>query len=723
MPFRTDFRSSLSPNTKDSSTQSFSEIPPTPKYPSFRRAIELSNIPVDASKLAGYMRASGADIPLSFASRSKLSSPSPVPRWTSNPRIVPLESIEEYELEDDDAESCPPISSSPGRSSDPFFPSNESFSSPQTSPGAHILEAKAQLDESVSTPGEGDFVSKLQALLAVAAHQRERHAEIDNDIAATLVDRSLSVTPTTPPLRPLKMGRVPSGLELPGEHTHGLHLRLILSPSNRAIAATVADLNRRREPGPLLLLVLILVMLQISTALLLLLKRLPLRQPNSGEFSIALLRKSLSLRSDASNKSSSPPSDDLVSTWPNTPSPPKVKRVVDLASLAIPFDVPIIAPPPEHIARLPLSKETSAKIRIGNFLAREGICRASDKLDGMTVAAAVSTLHAEWEHILGIGPELRNQVVEWILEVQPKTSVYFPPIKTASRHLSRTASDPASSSYSSVDFGEKGVPDLIDQLLCSPETRFHAAYMFIRYFYLVMGHGERREKIELLQHAAAAAHNSMPFDPATQPEGWNLVVWDCCLACLAISVKMHRDVLEPLNPVLSWEYEALAPHDISYRDFEIAQRDVLEVFAYRLGGTPQPILDELWIALPSLRQLLEFKNGWKFAQKQTWWRLFDAVAAPDVLKFPISLLTVAALAEALVAALVSKYEYDATVSNRVTRRRPNKYHSDSNKLCERLEIKAEKEMEGVVQDIQAIVGISDQTLRACRSWIRASLKD
>jgi hypothetical protein len=135
-------------------------------------------------------------------------------------------------------------------------------------------------------------------------------------------------------------------------------------------------------------------------------------------------------------------------------------------------------------------------------------------------------------------------------------------------------------------------------------------------------------------------------------------------------------------------------------------------------------LDELWIALPSLRQLLEFKNGWKFAQKQTWWRLFDAVAgaepllynflrinfcwiAPDVLKFPISLLTVAALAEALVAALVSKYEYDATVSSQVTRRRPNKYHSDSNKLCERLEIKAEKEMEGVVQDIQAIVGISD----------------
>jgi hypothetical protein len=157
---------------------------------------------------------------------------------------------------------------------------------------------------------------------------------------------------------------------------------------------------------------------------------------------------------------------------------------------------------------------------------------------------------------------------------------------------------------------------------------------------------------------------------------------------------------------------------------QVAQRDVLEVFDFRLGATPQPILDELWIALPSLQQLLDFKNGWKFAQKETWWRLFDAVtgaeliplylfssidcrAEPDVLKLPISLLTVAALAEALVTALVSKYEYDATVNSQVIRRRPNKDHPESKKHLKKLQTRAEKEMEGVIQDIQAVIGISD----------------
>ncbi|KAF7353812.1 hypothetical protein MVEN_01066700 [Mycena venus] len=363
--------------------------------------------------------------------------------------------------------------------------------------------------------------------------------------------------------------------------------------------------------------------------------------------------------------------------------------------LAIPFDVPIIAPPPDHIGRLPLSKETAAKIRIGNFLAREGSCRAEDRLDAMTVAAAVSIWEDEdegrreldrlkWEHILGIGPEFRRMVINWILDVLPKKSAYFPPIKYASHRLSRSASHRSTcsnDSFSSVldlDFDDKGIPDLIDQLLYSPETRFHAAYMFVRYWYLLMGDRKQKERIKSMQEAAAAAENDLPYDPAIPAEGWYLVGWDSCIACLAISVK-------------------------------VAQRDVLEVFKFRLGGTPQPILDELWIALPSLQQLLEFQNGWKFAQKETWWRLFDAVAEPDVLKFPISLLTVAALAEALIAALVSKYEFDASVNSQVIRRRNNnKNHAtESKKHRQKLETRAKKEMEGVVQDIQAIIGISD----------------
>ncbi|KAJ7491061.1 hypothetical protein FB451DRAFT_1124688 [Mycena latifolia] len=202
----------------------------------------------------------------------------------------------------------------------------------------------------------------------------------------------------------------------------------------------------------------------------------------------------------------------------------------------------------------------------------------------------------------------------------------------------------------------------------------------------------------------------MPWDPSIPPDGWDLVAWDCCLACLAISVKMHRDVLEPLNPVFSWEFEALAPHKLTYEDLEIAQRDVLATLSFSLGGTPQPIMDELWIALPSLQQLLSFRGGWNHVQKEAWALLFDAVSEPDVLKFPISLLTVAALVEALVATLVSRYEYDASLGSHVVRRRSKKTHASSAKLKQKLVAQAEGEIEGVVQDIQALVGISDVIL-------------
>ncbi|KAJ7253327.1 hypothetical protein B0H12DRAFT_594314 [Mycena haematopus] len=353
----------------------------------------------------------------------------------------------------------------------------------------------------------------------------------------------------------------------------------------------------------------------------------------------------------------------------------------------------------------------------------------------MTVAAAVSALNAAadvdggqreldrlmWERILGIGPELREEVVHWILDVLPKKSAYLPPIKYASHRLS--ASGRSSSSSSSVpDFGDKGLPDLIEQLLYSPETRFHAAYMFARYWYLLMGDSNHKDRLNSMQAAAAAAtlENDSPDDPSIPSEGWHLVMWDSCLACLAISVKLHRDVLEPLNPVMSWEFESLAPHTLSYNDLEIAQRDVLEVFNFRLGATPQLLLDELWIALPSLQQLLEFENGWKFAQKQVWWRLFDAVAEPDVLRFPISLLTVAALAEALVTSLVSKYEYDATVNSQYIRRRSDKKRPNSKSDRQKLEIRAETEAEGVLQDIQAIIGISDVLLGVSFSFTPTS---
>ncbi|KAK7024032.1 hypothetical protein R3P38DRAFT_2956112 [Favolaschia claudopus] len=207
--------------------------------------------------------------------------------------------------------------------------------------------------------------------------------------------------------------------------------------------------------------------------------------------------------------------------------------------------------------------------------------------------------------------------------------MYFPPVKYASHRLpqpSHSQRSPSSSPIASIhDFGVgERLPDLYDQLLSSPETRFHAVYLFMRYWYLLMADAKEKERIQLMQAAAAVTGDD--GDDEVPSMGWKLVVWDCCLACLAISVKMHRDFLRPLEPVLAWEFEALAPHVVAYDDLELAHRDVLEVLQYRLGGTPQQLLDELWLALLSLQQLLDFRNGWRFVQKEVWWRLFDAVA-------------------------------------------------------------------------------------------------
>ncbi|KAJ6500721.1 hypothetical protein C8R45DRAFT_79034 [Mycena sanguinolenta] len=905
MRFNTDFRS-LPEETNEYATENPAEITPTPKYPSFRRAVsaEISNTP-KASKLAGYMRFPA--IEMSSPSRPDLyspfstpkarfrpqtafpsrrpgrvgesahtrspdkenhmssSSPDPILSQTcvplASPSTVPIyyrmASIEEDDELEDEGDGGPPITSSPDRSSDPFFLSHDLLSSPRTSdhdsdsPNSCVLQSEVPLEKPANSAASDDvaFAAKLDLLLAAAARQRERHEEIDNAIAATIEDRSLSVTPDYRASPTPRYGEDVFGPRI-ARTTYSWSSSSADSASfererqeeiDNAIAATIEDrslsvtpdyrasptprydvfgpriarriyswssssadsasLNscdssrsasrtesaasrsgyagdlegspamapqrpsfsdalskfRSNTATPTQRLIAIsansLAPSKRSYSSLhddyttpdrppkkskLISRRFSVAARSMGETSVnvslsripASVRKSLSLRSDASQQSLSLPYDDFFSTEPNTPTPTTPRSFVPPALRDIPFGVPIIAPPPEHIARLPLSEETSAKIRIGNYLAREEICRAEDNLDEVSdsVSAAVSAMEEGvdvderrresrlmWEHILGIGPELRGEIIHWILDVLPEKSLYLPaPIKYASHRLSASS---RSSSFSSVqDFGDKRLPDLIDQLLYSPETRFHAAYMFIRYWYLMMGDRKTKLKLTSMREAAAAAEgNDLPDDPSIPSEGWLLVVWDSCLACLAISVKLHRDGLAPLKSVLSREFEALAPHRLYFDDLETAQRDVLGLLDFRLGGTPQPILDELWIALPSLRQLLEFENGWKFAQKEAWWRLFDAVAEPDVVEFPISVLTVAALAEALVAALVSKYKYGATVDSQVIRRRPNDR--------EKLESRAETEMEGALQDIQAMIGISDHTLGACRKWIRSSSED
>ena len=115
--------------------------------------------------------------------------------------------------------------------------------------------------------------------------------------------------------------------------------------------------------------------------------------------------------------------------------------------------VPIIAPPKDHMPRLPLSEEANAKVRLERLLEREKRAREADGLEdvglggGGGVGRDVKTEDCatddcegcsdentdddndnhrgervprtpdDWEVALGVGEELRREVIQWILEV------------------------------------------------------------------------------------------------------------------------------------------------------------------------------------------------------------------------------------------------------------------------------------------------------------------
>ncbi|OBZ66787.1 hypothetical protein A0H81_13268 [Grifola frondosa] len=380
-----------------------------------------------------------------------------------------------------------------------------------------------------------------------------------------------------------------------------------------------------------------------------------------------------------------------IPTEPVTPVSHSPRRL----ALAIytdppPSPVPIIAPPPFFLVpRAPLSLEDAAERRIVVLLEKE---RREREVDGLPYARApipkgpmnltmqkkrqedeeeeywmdsdseadgfdVNEMVDVWARgkyerdedttsydgtgiALGIEDNLRSEAVDWLLNVLPPRS----------RAQSRA------------------VGDLSDLLRTSEETHFHAAYLFIRYS-LHIG----------LSPASSPAPSKVDEVSAFVQDGEVETTWDLAVACLTLSVKFHRDVLFPLDVILSNEFLALAPHSMSFEDLEVAQRDILEALSYRVGSaTPGSFMEELWFALTSLRKLLDFDEGWKTAQKEAWAILTNALLSesnerpkarcdvvndlttePDVLRFPISLLTMCALLDGITESLVHKYKHSA----------------------------------------------------------------
>ncbi|KAG6907724.1 hypothetical protein DXG01_007581 [Tephrocybe rancida] len=462
-------------------------------------------------------------------------------------------------------------------------------------------------------------------------------------------------------------------------------------------------------------------------------------------------------------ESATPQTTILVPTNAHLPS--KRKRTgVPPAPLG---NVPIIAPP--HPLPAPPT-EKPAVVRVKWYLERE---RGLRREMGLSDTNADSDYRWGWEIV---GERLRGEVVRWFLEVVPpaptpdrsddgeeetwdasfvslgsKSSSTASPRTCSSTSTSTSTStrsaSPSSSStsttttttnstaYSTSIRGQgKGTnahgSNLHDQLAHSPATRFHAAYLFLRFFWACSesspsssaserhegrgvgykgdaDNGDKGGTGEM--DSAEEPEGSWPFGGALarDEEGRVLFTWDVAVACLSVGVKYNRDFLHPLRPVYAYEFARLAPHGhLGFEDLEvrflpallcvifvgkwaglfaldevsipsadvhkheqIAHRDLLAALAFRLGDTPQALLIELWEALPALRALLsglhpgerggeegDAQREWNLVLRETWRGLFAAVCEHDVLRFPLSLLTSAALLHGLRTVLMWCYE-------------------------------------------------------------------
>jgi hypothetical protein len=92
--------------------------------------------------------------------------------------------------------------------------------------------------------------------------------------------------------------------------------------------------------------------------------------------------------------------------------------------------VPIIAPPVDHMPRLSLSLEASAKVRLERLLEREIRTRETDGLvvlgvrhcvkvgeDSVSSECGNEEIDDDWKVVLGICEPLRRDIIQWILEV------------------------------------------------------------------------------------------------------------------------------------------------------------------------------------------------------------------------------------------------------------------------------------------------------------------
>jgi hypothetical protein len=78
-----------------------------------------------------------------------------------------------------------------------------------------------------------------------------------------------------------------------------------------------------------------------------------------------------------------------------------------------------------------------------------------------------------------------------------------------------------------------------------------------------------------------------------------------------------------------------------------------------------------------------------------------------VLQYPLPLLTVTCLVEGIIAALIHKHDYKLKWRKSILQSKQKTKDSSLGKKRQRTVRRIEEGVEGVIHDIQAIVGISD----------------
>ncbi|KAL0568635.1 hypothetical protein V5O48_013354, partial [Marasmius crinis-equi] len=430
--------------------------------------------------------------------------------------------------------------------------------------------------------------------------------------------------------------------------------------------------------------------------------------------------------------------------------------------------VPIIAPPIDHVPEFPLSKEGRAKKRVEGFRKRESDLRVADELAGFTDDGTLLSWTA-----FGVDREFGEEMVAWILGVLP-----FQPPSPSSRSrslsnapspgpLTTTTSDSSTSSMDSfrcspnfsssssslasipvrvlhdvkTPYG-RGIDNLVHQLRTSPETRFMGVYFFMRFLWCLSikpeNHGQVKKEVEKRSSSTAGGKGASQSREVPSPlaealgvdeERFTDTMWDVVVACMALSVKMHRDFLPPLFPVYSQVFEETAPHEpggLGYEQLESAQRLVLFALQYNMGGSPQAVLDELW-ECGVMRDLLmyagygpvctgekELLRWWGAVQRETWILLFRAVMDPRVLRYPLSVVTGCAVMVGMEKVLVNE-RYAAEVDwwcelEFRVQRASRKDGSEAGKEERRRRKEAKKECEGWGEDVKELLGIAEENM-------------